>query len=357
MSTRSRGVLRIVFTSEDLALTRLATRTDLLWEMVGSLHRLQARDGGQTMTGWRRQARARLTEAGLLASVRSLLLPLAPKGPYFPDFLTPIEAQLGDEQALQTLADTPGKRMRAEMELLRRTAGLPCAELADLARGNRQAIKRLGRLVAGYCEAVLTPHRPQAEPALAHERALLSRHLVTGGAEQLLAHLPPAMRWRPPVLEVDYPAGLDRQIHLRGRGLTVIPSYFCRGNPVALVDPALPPVLAYPIPRRAAATAAASAAAGGEALAALLGRTRAAILSCVAHAPGCSTGELAHRARVSLSTASEHVHVLRQANLIASVRQLNLVLHYPTELGADLLAGRSARGPASFGGRRNTLLV
>ncbi|SEH04064.1 Helix-turn-helix domain-containing protein [Nonomuraea solani] len=354
MSPRSRGVLRIVFTSEDLALTRMATRTDLLWEMVGSLHRLQARDGGPTMTGWRRQARARLTEAGLLASVRSLLLPLAPKGPYFPDFLTPIEAQLGDEQALQTLADTPGTRIRAEMELLRRTAGLPSTELADLARGNRQAIKRLDRLVTGYCQAVLTPHRPQAEPALAHERALLQRHLVTGGAEQMLAHLSPAMRWRPPVLEVDYPTGLDRQIHLRGRGLTVIPSYFCRGNPVALVDPALPPVLAYPIPRRTAATAAASAA-GGEALAALLGRTRAEILSCIVQAPGCSTSELAHRARISPSTASEHVHVLRQANLIASVRQVNLVLHYPTELGADLLAGRPIRGSGSFGGRRNTL--
>ncbi|MBN6052427.1 hypothetical protein JYK22_10835, partial [Nonomuraea sp. RK-328] len=92
------------------------------------------------------------------------------------------------------------------------------------------------------------------------------------------------------VLEVDYPAGLDRQIHLRGRGLTVIPSYYHRGNPVALADPVLPPVLVYPLPRRTTATAAVTAAAGDEALAALLGRTRAAILSCVAHAPGSSTG-------------------------------------------------------------------
>ncbi|MEV0615101.1 winged helix-turn-helix domain-containing protein [Nonomuraea sp. NPDC050404] len=354
MSPRSRGVLRIVFTSEDLALTRLVTRTDLLWEMLGSLHRLQARDGGPTMADWRRQARARLTEAGLLSSVRSLLLPLAPRGPYFPDFLTPIEAQLGDEQALRALADTPGTRIRAEMELLRRTAGLPSTELADVARGNRQAIKRIERLVAGYCEAVLTPHRPQAELALTRERALLQRHLVTGGAEQMLALLSPATRWRPPVLEVDYPTGLDREIPLRGRGLTVIPSYFCRGNPVALVDPALPPVLAYPI-RRPGQRRAAGSAAGGEALAALLGRTRAEILSCIVQAPGYSTGELAHRARVSPSTASEHVHVLRQANLIASVRQVNLVLHYPTELGADLLSGRPVRGSGSFGGRRDTL--
>jgi DNA-binding transcriptional ArsR family regulator len=353
MPPRSCGVLRIVFTSEDLAITRVATRTDLLWELVGSLHRLQARDGGGAMGLWRRQTRARLTESGLLASVRSALLPLAPRGPYFPDFLTPIEAQLGDEQALQALSETPRKRVRAEMELLRREAGLPSAELTDLARGDARAMKRLGRLVAGYRDAVLTPHWPQAESALAHERAILLRHLVEGGAEQLLAHLTPVVRWRPPVLEVDYPPGLDREIRLGGRGLTVIPSYFCRGRPVALVDPALPPVLVCPLPRRAAASPAAT----GDALVALLGRTRAEILNCIARAPGCSTSELARRAGVSVSTASEHAHVLRQANLIVSVRQLNLVLHHPTDLGTGLLAGHPARGPASFGGRRNTLAV
>lgn len=65
MPPRYGGVLRIVFTSEDLALTRPATRTDLLWEMLGSLHRLHARDGGPTITDWRRQARARLGGVGL----------------------------------------------------------------------------------------------------------------------------------------------------------------------------------------------------------------------------------------------------------------------------------------------------
>jgi hypothetical protein len=90
MSTqRPKGTLKIVFTTEDLALTRIANRADLMWEMMGSLHRLQIRDGGATMDSWRRQAHLRLTETGLLPSVRALLLPLAPRGPYFPDFLTP----------------------------------------------------------------------------------------------------------------------------------------------------------------------------------------------------------------------------------------------------------------------------
>jgi DNA-binding transcriptional ArsR family regulator len=337
MTHRSKGTLRIVFTAEDLALTRLATRTDLMWEMVGSLHRLQTRDGDRAMTEWRRQAHVRLAESRLLPLVRALLLPLAPRGPYFPDFLTPIEAQLGDEQGLQAFLDTPRQRVRDEMELLRRSAGLSSTCLEDLARGDPQTMRRLGRVTAGYCRAVLTPHWPEADRALAEERALMLRHLVIGGAEQVLANLAPAMRWRPPVLEVDYPAGLNREIRLRGRGLTLIPSYFCRTNPIALVDPRLPPVLTYPIPRRAAPDTPAS-----DPLEALLGQTRAEILRCIALSPGCSTSELARDAGVSLSTASKHAHVLRQAELIASVRHANLMLHHTTELGTRLSRSRHA---------------
>ncbi|MDH2424867.1 helix-turn-helix domain-containing protein [Sphaerisporangium sp. TRM90804] len=344
MSHRSKGTLRIVFTAEDLVLTRTATRTDLMWEMIGSLHRLQTRDGDRAMAAWRCQAHARLSERGLLPSVRSLLLPLAPRGPYFPDFLTPIEAQLGDEPGIQAFQDTPRTRVREEVDLLRRATGLPSADLEDLARGDQQTMRRLGDVVAGYCRAVVTPHLPDADHALTEERAFMLRHLVTGGPEQVLANLGPAMRWRPPVLEVDYPPGLDREIHLRGRGLTLIPSYFCRMNPIALVDPRLPPVLAYPVPRRPALGTPAS-----DPLVALLGQTRAEILRCIALTSGCSTSELARDAGVSLSSASRHAHVLRQAKLIASVRHANLMLHHTTELGTRLLHTRQTLGQTPQG--------
>ncbi|MFF4273396.1 hypothetical protein [Streptomyces sp. NPDC001536] len=58
--------------------------------------------------------------------------------------------------------------------------------------------------------------------------------------------LAPSIRWRPPVLELGkYPTECD--IHLNGRGLLLIPSYFCRNTPVSLADPDLPPVLLYPL--------------------------------------------------------------------------------------------------------------
>ncbi|SDI27265.1 winged helix-turn-helix domain-containing protein [Nonomuraea jiangxiensis] len=334
----ARGILKIVFTAEDLARVRIAPRADLTWEMVGSLHRLQAHDGGPIITEWRHQARRQLIDAGLLTQVRTTLIPLAPRARYFPDFLTPIEAQGGPDQAIQALAHTPRARVRDELELLRTHVHLP-ATLDDLARGNPEAIRRLSRAASDYCRAVLTPHWVFVERALARERAVVLRGLTDGGVEQVLSTLSPHMRWRFPVLEVDYPAG-SREIQLGGRGLTLIPSYFCRGTPISLADPALSPVLVYPAPHRSGLAVTST-----DALAALLGRTRADVLRCVAMTPGCSTTELAGRAGVPLATASEHARVLRQANLIDSVRQANLVLHYPTELGQDILSDRRSVGP------------
>jgi DNA-binding transcriptional ArsR family regulator len=80
-------------------------------------------------------------------------------------------------------------------------------------------------------------------------------------------------------------------------------------------------------------------------LAALLGRTRAAILSSIAERPGCTTTELAMAARISPSSASEHATVLRAAGLVSSARHRQTVLHTLTSTGDSLLA---ANGPADI---------
>ena len=55
------------------------------------------------------------------------------------------------------------------------------------------------------------------------------------------------MRWAGGELRVDYP--VDQEMHLGGRGLVLVPSYFCWRYPVTLLDPDLPPVLIYPAER------------------------------------------------------------------------------------------------------------
>jgi hypothetical protein len=73
----------------------------------------------------------------------------------------------------------------------------------------------------------------------------------------------------------------------------------------------------------------------GAALAALVGRNRAAVLRTIAD--GCSTTELADRVGISLAAASQHASVLRDAGLITTCRQGSAVLHVLTPLGAELL--------------------
>ncbi|MEV2270655.1 winged helix-turn-helix domain-containing protein [Nonomuraea africana] len=326
------GILRIIFTADDLARVRVAARADPMWEMVASLHRFQAGDGGAVIAGWRRRARARLAEAGLLRDVRRLLAPLAPRAAYFPDFLTPSEALLGTDEGIQAIIDTPRTRVQRELDLLRARHGLP-AHLESLAR-DATAMRRVATVAAGYLQVALGEHWSEVERAVSQDRGTRVRHLADGGVEAMLTGLSPGMRWRAPVLEIDYPAG-GRELRLRGRGLTLIPSYFCRTAPVTLADPSLPPVLVYPVPRKGVP----GRARAGDALGELLGRTRAEVLRCVALAPGCSTTELARRAGVPASSASEHARVLRQAGLIASTRHANLMLHQVTESGDGLLRG------------------
>ncbi|WP_328524328.1 hypothetical protein [Kribbella sp. NBC_00359] len=129
--------------------------------------------------------------------------------------------------------------------------------------------------------------------------------VTTGGFETLAETLHPALQWRPPVLHVDM-RHIDRDLDLRGRGIRLVPSFFCWRHPIMPADPEVPPVLVYPVHHDPAWSARAEPCADQErAVADLLGRTRAAVLRSIS-AGACSTSELAARAGISLASASEH---------------------------------------------------
>ncbi|MFI9587353.1 winged helix-turn-helix domain-containing protein [Streptomyces sp. NPDC052236] len=149
------------------------------------------------------------------------------------------------------------------------------------------------------------------------------------------------MRWQRPVLYVKYPAE-DRDLHLNGRGLTLVPSYFCRHTPVSLADPALPPVLSYPVLHEPPVPAGETL--DGPSGTDLLGRASAATL-CAA-AGGATTGEIARAAGVSSSFASRHATALRNAGLITSTWHGPTVLPTLTPVGASMLRA-ATRAPAA----------
>ncbi len=322
-------MLRIHFTGADLAGVRMAARPDVLWETVLSFHRLRDRRGALVYGEWRAQTRTRLNgETRLLGA-------LVPARGYFPDFLTPPEGLHGLDPALEALRATPQERMGAELELLaaERPAAAPLPSwTAGLGEGRPESFSRLLGALRGYHRAAIEPYWTYIQSRVEADRAVRGRALLDGGAEELLASLPPMLRWRAPVLEADYP--VDRDLHLDGRGLLLQPSYFCRGSAVTYRDPGLPPVLVYPVTHTEAPAAHAEP---DGSLGRLVGHTRSAVLKAIGH--GGTTSELARRAGVSLASASQHAGVLRDAGLVVTLRQGSSVLHTLTPLGAALLHG------------------
>ncbi|MFI8964886.1 ArsR/SmtB family transcription factor [Streptomyces sp. NPDC053493] len=331
-------MLRIHFTGNDLAGVRMAAQPDVLWETILSFHRLRDRRGSVVYGEWRSEARIRLgAETRLLAA-------LVPGRGYFPDFLTPPQGILGLDEGLDAVRATPPGRLHTELALIGAArSGRPAvpSALRALADGGTEPLGRLLAALRSYHRAAVEPYWSHIQARVEADRAMRGRALLDGGADELLASLPPMLRWRSPVLEADYP--VDRDVHLDGRGLLLQPSYFCRGTPVVLRDPGLPPVLVYPITHCEAPTVRPPG--GLPSLAKLVGHTRSAVLSAIGE--GGTTSELARRAGVSLASASQHAGVLREAGLVATLRNGNAVLHTLTPLGAALLGGAQRRAAAA----------
>ncbi|UZJ31471.1 ArsR/SmtB family transcription factor [Streptomyces endophytica] len=271
-----------------------------------------------------------------------LLAPLVPTRGYFPDFLTPAEGLLGLADALAALRETPAERLHTELSRLSTAARPLPSWIRAMADGETRALGRLATILQGYYEAAVAPHWARIQGRIEADRAARGRALLDGGADRLLASLPPMMRWRPPVLEADYP--VDRDLHLNGRGLLLLPSYFCRRTPVTFHNPDLTPVLVYPVEHPAPRLT--PHVPSERCLGRLVGKTRSAILQGVG--VGCTTSELARRADVSLASASQHATVLRDAGLLTTLRQGNAVLHTLTPLGAALLRGARPAEDAAY---------
>jgi DNA-binding transcriptional ArsR family regulator len=315
--------LRFHLTSDDLARVRVASQPDPLWEVLLSVHLLGKRDGALVFDRWRRR-----TRPGLNPAMRPLF-ELAPPSGYSADFLTPPHAGGDVGAAIETVLSTPRPRLRDHID---RLAG-PVDSVGALRTGQPSALRRLGKALADYHRLGVGPYWKEIDDGLCAERARLARAFLDGGTERALAALRPFAVWEPPVLSLPgHPE--DRDVHLDGRGFTLLPAFFCWRAPTTLEDPDSPQVLVYPIQHdldwltRDHTTT--------RPLGALIGRTRAEVMEVLAEAP-LTTSDLARQAKISPASASEHATVLRDAGLLLSRRHRNCVYHALTRLGSELL--------------------
>lgn len=265
-----------------------------------------------------------------------MLSALAPsQANYFPDFLTPAASADGLTAGLVSLLQTPKKQLFQELAFAEKHYVLPSwARL--LAHGDRETLGGLADSVRHVHDTVIAPDWSEVGATVTADWAIRARARSVEGVTGMLKSLRPLFRWNPPVLEAPYP--MPHDVFLNGRGLRLVPSFFCWQKPVALVDPDLVPVVVYPIQHQPSWAPHAVRARHGVALGAVLGRTRARVLAALQG--GTTTTELAKKLHISGASASEHVGVLRDANLARSSRSGSIVIHTLTPLGEALLLNR-----------------
>lgn len=327
-------MLRIVFSSEDMARIRVAENLDPMWEIILSLHQLGVRHSRTSpYRSWASLVRTMARER--LAPIVSRLYELAPPERYFPDFLTPAPTSDSLEAGIDAVLHVPKQRLRSEMA---RAKGVPrqSSWLSGIAAGEPRQLRWLASAFRTYDTYALAPYREQMAAQLDDHRRVVAQRIVRGGAEAMLTNLGKDVQWTPPVLTARYPA--DLTIDLGGRGLTLIPSFFCEGLPVTLANVELDPVLVYPINPPPQWMQPDEFVEGTDRhLAALIGAPRAALLRALTRP--LDTTRLAARTGLSLSSTSEHTAILRNSGLVRSTRKGRHVVHTLTPLGRRILAG------------------
>ncbi|WP_328929368.1 winged helix-turn-helix domain-containing protein [Streptomyces sp. NBC_00190] len=332
-------MLRIHFTADDLARTRVAATLGAATETMMGLKLLRdCAANALPFRPWDSMARGRLG-----AATRPVTSLLSVDGPDI-DLTMLMGNSPSIEEGIDNLLRASPDRIRTELEHIDfHPSQLSWAR--TLAEGGLEARRHFAAGLAACNEAIIAPYWSRARTHMEGVRTTFARTLLDGGVERLLEGMcVPLVRWRAPVLEMRYHR--DVEVHLGGRGLVIAPTVFLWRDARLLWDPSdadSAPTLAIPTINDAEAGAALWGAgeAADQSLGALLGRTRAAALKVAAE--GCSTTELARRLNVSVAAASQHATVLRNANLITTSRRGKSVVHTITPLGAELLGSEAAR--------------
>ncbi|HEX2316595.1 MAG TPA: DUF5937 family protein [Thermomonospora sp.] len=325
------------FGPDDVARVRFAFSP--LGELVASLRVLADPSRHALHLPWVRAVTPRLR--GLrLGPLRALVGPVG----YIPDFLTPpprtplpdLDAELAEVRA------TTPEQVVEQLGWMDTDEGVPAAlreRSADvrhaLAADPERALDLLTGLIVTYWKAAVEPFWPRVRDLLETDVLRRSRASTERGTERLFAGLHQRVAWDGERLTVS--GGYSARVTLDGRGLLLVPSAFAWPEVLAMLPP-YQPQLIYP-PYGVATLWDAEPAPPPDALAALLGRVRAAVLTGL-EAPA-STTELARRLGVTPGAVSQHLAVLRGCGLVTGHRVGRRVLYARTDTGDALVRGRA----------------
>lgn len=316
------------FTPDDVAAVRFAYSP--LWELVLGLVVVRAPASHVLHLPWVRSVRPSLAKLDLAE-----LFALVPvRGPTA-DFLTPPPDS--------PLPDFPGELERVRrtgpervVEELDEVPGLPGPIARRIADDPAGAVRRIADTLQSCWDVMLAEHWPRIAALLEADVLWRARRLAEGGARALFEDLHETVTWHG-----DRLSAADRHDHsgsLSGEGLLLVPSAMTWPDVRKMIEP-YQPTLTYPV-RGIATLWETGPPPAADALAALIGRTRAVILASLAEP--VSTTELARRLSITTGAVSQHLGVLFDCGLVTRSRVGRSVLYRRTRTGDRLTASPSA---------------
>jgi DNA-binding transcriptional ArsR family regulator len=325
-----------------VTLIALGRRDDLLavrfawspaWETLGALRTLVDERARTHHGPWLRAVEGRTKRLDL-----EPLLALQPLRGFVPDFLTPPPR-------------TARPRLRDQLEEIRATA--PAQVEYELARcretvvdeRDREAIDRMladptaardllaVRLREAWV-ALVSPFWVRIRTLLDRDIEERARTLARHGLRRMLGELHPKIRWTTRGLSCRDADGT--RVNLDERGLVLLPSAYLWPHVAVIADAPWLPTIAYPA--RGVAELWSAPTVPPDALARLLGRTRALVLAALDRP--LSTTAIAAVLELSPAGASRHLVALRDSGLVSTARHGHEVRYGRTALGTALLRGR-----------------
>jgi DNA-binding transcriptional ArsR family regulator len=334
-------MLEIVFDTE--ALTRVRFAISPTFELVASTAVLEDPSRGALHLPWVERAGPRTADLDL-----SSLRALQGSNTYNPDFIHPMPTSplTRFEEELDRMVTIAPEQIRAEVRVAYEGHALPHV-LRPFLNEPRTAVQNLAALMRRYWESAIADEWGRIRALLEHDILYRARQIADGGTRALFADLDETVTWEDGVLRIDkdcdgHQKFCGGRLDLDDRGLLLIPSVFAWPKVLMVTAPPWQPALIYPA-RGIGMLWESQRDTVPDALARLLGRNRAAVLTAL----DCprSTTELAGLLGVTSGGISQQLTVLAEAGLVNRRRVRRHVLYLRT-LDGDALVDAVAAAPA-----------
>ncbi|ROR35364.1 ArsR/SmtB family transcription factor [Kitasatospora cineracea] len=323
-------MLRYEVATEDLVRSRFALSPAF---ELANLLRLLDRGGERSLPpGWRERLRPAFLRLRADPAVRAALALHNEK--FGADFIAIPPRGMDQTWADDLAAVLAAPPEPARAEIARCLAARPDTDgPARAVLAAPDAVRQVAEALDRTWHALLARDWPQLRALCERDVVHRAGELGQRGWAAALAGLHENVRWRDGGIEV-LPFDAATTYSLRGAGLLLVPSVFVWPNVAAHHDEPWPCTLIYPA-RGISALWEPGAAVPPDALAALLGRSRARVLAAL-DTPA-STTQLARSLHQTPGAVADHLAVLRAAGLLSRARAGRSVLYRRTPMGDALI--------------------